>query len=61
MTRQIKVGQIWRNKATGELVKVLKVGSSLIRVIDREGGDYGTQQNIDKDVLLNKYTFYKNA
>lgn len=61
MTTQIKVGQIWREKATGELVKVLKVGSSLIRVQDREGSNYGTQRDVDKDVLKNKYTLYKNA
>jgi len=61
MSTQIKVGQIWREKATGELVKVLKVGSSLIRVQDREGSDYGTQRDIKKDILLNKYVLYKNA
>ncbi len=55
----IKVGRKWRNKATGELVKVLKVGSSLIRVQDREGSDYGKQYDIHKDVLLNKYILIK--
>lgn len=55
----IKVGQKWRNKATGELVKVLKVGSSLIRVQDREGSDYGTQKDIHKDVLKNKFILIK--
>jgi len=57
----INPGQIWRNKATGELVKVLKVGSSLIRVQDREGSDYGAQDDIQKDVLKNKYILFKNA
>ncbi|MFC1810049.1 hypothetical protein ACFLZH_00970 [Patescibacteria group bacterium] len=56
---EVKVGQKWRNKATGELVKVLKVGSSLIRVQDREGSDYGTQEDIQKDILTNKYILIK--
>lgn len=61
MTNEIDPRQIWRNKATGVKVKVLKVGPTLITVHVRGGDDDGKTLFIKKPVLLNKYNLLSNV
>ena len=37
------LGQIWKNKLSGDRVKVIKLLSGEVKVIDTDGSNYGKQ------------------
>ena len=43
---QPKIHQIWKNKASGDRVKVLKLLPGHVKVIDTEGSNQGNQFEI---------------
>lgn len=48
-----KIKQIWRKKASGDKVKVIKLFSSAVKVIDIDGSNQGVQYMIPKYKLNN--------
>lgn len=50
---QPKLGQIWKNKASGDRVKVIKLLPGHVKVMDTEGSNYGKQYEIPLHKLNN--------
>ncbi len=57
-----QIGQIWRNKASDDRVKVIKLLSGEVKVMDTDGSNQGKQYMIPNHKLNgNDYILIKNA
>ncbi|MFC1599634.1 hypothetical protein ACFL3T_01235 [Patescibacteria group bacterium] len=57
-----RIGQIWRKKASGDRVKVIKLFGSEVKVIDTDGSNQGKQYMIPNHKLNNvDYILISNA
>ena len=61
MTVKVKVGQIWKNKSTGDRVQVKKILYSQVKVFDMDGSNYGKQFLVDTSEFTTKYLLIKDA
>lgn len=61
MTVKVKVGQIWKNKKTGDRVEVKKILYSQIKVFDMDGSNYGKQYLVDTSEFTTKYLLIKDV
>jgi len=55
MTSTAKVGQIWRNKATNDRVKVVKLLPGHVKLFDTDGSNQGKQFQVEMHTFITKY------
>lgn len=61
MSVKVKLGQIWKNKTTGDRVEVKKILYSQVKVFDKDGSNYGKEELVDTSKLTTKYRLIKDV
>lgn len=61
METKTKVGQIWKDKTTGDRVKVIKILPGYVRILHMDGENQGKQESKENYQLVNKFRLVQDV